>query len=118
MHFSGIHHVSINVTDVEEARAFYVDKLGLELIERPELGFPGYWLKAGEQEIHLIGVDSGRPLKEQHFALYVDNVDETILSLRDLQIKVSKPSLIPGICRAVFVHDPSGNMIEFNQRLA
>ena len=117
MYFKGIHHVSINVKDVEEARVFYVDKLGLEIIERPDLGFPGYWLKAGEQEIHLIGIDSGRPLKEQHFALYVENVDETVAFFNELAIKVSKSNVIPGICRAVFINDPSGNMIEFNERL-
>jgi glyoxylase I family protein len=117
VYFKGIHHVSITVRDVEKARAFYVDKLGLEIIERPDLGFPGYWLKAGEQEIHLIGIDSGRPLKEQHFALYVDNVDETIAFLRDLEIAVSKSNVIADVCRAVFVNDPSGNMIEFNERL-
>ena len=117
MHFKGIHHVSINVTDVEEAYKFYVDKLGLETLHRPDLGFPGYWLKAGEQEIHLIGIDSGRPVREQHFALYVDDVDETIETLKILDITVSKPNVTPGICRAVFIHDPSDNMIEFNQRL-
>jgi catechol 2,3-dioxygenase-like lactoylglutathione lyase family enzyme len=116
MQFKGIHHVSINVRDVEEARIFYVDKLGLEILVRPDLGFDGYWLKAGEQEIHLIGIDSGKPVKEQHFALYVDNVDETISSLNELEIKVSKPNVTPGICRAVFVRNPSENMIEFNER--
>lgn len=117
MQFKGVHHVSINVRDVEEARLFYVDKLGLELVERPDLGYPGYWLKAGEQEIHLIGIDSGTPLKEQHFALNVDSVDETISSLNELKIKVSKPIVTTDICRAVFINDPSGNMIEFNERL-
>ncbi len=118
MQFKGVHHVSINVRDVEEARTFYVDKLGLEILERPDLGYPGYWLKAGEQEIHLIGIDSGKPLKEQHFALNVDSVDETISSLNELQIKVSKPIVTADICRAVFINDPSGNMIEFNERLS
>ncbi len=117
MRFKGIHHVSINVVNVDEARVFYVDKLGLEILDRPELGFPGYWLKAGEQEIHLIGIDSGRPVREQHFALYVDDVDETIATLTALDIKVSKPNITTDICRAVFIHDPSGNMIEINERL-
>ncbi len=34
----GVHHVSINVDDLEAARAFYVDRLGLtERTDRPDL---------------------------------------------------------------------------------
>jgi glyoxylase I family protein len=117
MQFKGIHHVSINVRDVDEAQLFYVDKLGLEILDRPDLGFPGLWLKAGEQQIHLIGIDSGKAVKEQHFALYVDNVDTTIQSLNALKIKVSSPLVTPGVCRAVFITDASDNMIEFHERL-
>jgi glyoxylase I family protein len=71
----GIHHVSINVTDVEAALAFYLNILELEQLPRPDLGFPGAWIKAGDQEIHLLGIDSGRPLKEQHFAFAVTDAD-------------------------------------------
>lgn len=117
MQFKGIHHVSINVKDLDEALAFYVEKLGLEELERPDIGFPGAWLKAGEQELHLLGIDSGEPLREQHFALYVDDIDEATSELLAQDIRVSKQSTIEGICRAVFVNDPSGNRIEFNQRL-
>ena len=64
----GIHHVSINVKDVDAAIEFYVGVLNLELLTRPDLGFPGAWIQAGGQEIHLLGIDSGPPVKEQHFA--------------------------------------------------
>ena len=37
---NGIHHVSINVQDVDAAVQFYVGVLGMEQIERPDLGFP------------------------------------------------------------------------------
>ncbi len=103
--------------DVEEARVFYVDKLGLELLQRPDLGFEGYWLKAGEQQIHLIGMNSGKPVREQHFALCVDSLELTISTLKTLEIKVSKPILTPGICLAAFITDPIGNMIELHERL-
>jgi glyoxylase I family protein len=45
---SGIHHVSINVKDVDSAVAFYVGLLELEQLDRPDLGFPGAWLKSGD----------------------------------------------------------------------
>ena len=71
----GIHHVSINVNNVDAALDFYVGVLNLELKHRPDLGFPGAWIQAGEQEIHLLGIDSGVPVKEQHFAFAVSDAD-------------------------------------------
>ena len=65
-----------------------------------------------------MGMDASRPpLKEQHFALKVTDVDVMVRRLEDAGIDCSKPSEIPGICRQVFTRDPSGNLIEFNQRL-
>ena len=54
---NGIHHVSINVKDVQESVQFYVDLLGMEQIARPDMGFPGAWLKSAGQEVHLLGID-------------------------------------------------------------
>ena len=113
----GIHHVSINVTDVEAALAFYLNILELEQLPRPDLGFPGAWLKSGDQEIHLLGIDSGRPLKEQHFAFAVTDADSVHAALTAEGFTPSSIRDIPNICRQFFTHDPSGNMIEFNQRL-
>ncbi len=113
----GIHHVSINVTDVDGAKEFYVDVLELVDMPRPDLGFPGAWLQAGQQEIHLLGIDSGQPLKEQHFAFLVDDIDQVTCQLEKHGIKFSKEMNIPNVCRQIFAHDPSGNMIEFNQRI-
>jgi catechol 2,3-dioxygenase-like lactoylglutathione lyase family enzyme len=113
----GIHHVSINVGNVEDAATFYVDVLGLQRLDRPDFGFPGAWLKSGEQEVHLIGIESGPPLKEQHFAFKVDNIETIRKRLVDAGHKCSTSREIPGICLQAFSHDPSGNMVEFNQRL-
>lgn len=117
MNLQGIHHVSINVSNVDEARDFYVNVLDLELLDRPEFGFPGAWLRSGDQEVHLIGIDSGPPLKEQHFAFRVDNLEAVRERLATAGFKCSKPAEIAGVCLQAFTHDPSGNMIEFNQRL-
>ena len=114
---TGIHHVSINVEDVADAKKFYIDILGLEDLDRPDFGFPGAWLRAGEQEVHLMGIQDSTAPKEQHFAFLVDNVEDVIKRLGAHDIEVSKAMDIPGVCRQVFTRDPSGNMIEFNQRL-
>ncbi len=117
MVMDGIHHVSINVRDVAAAQAFYVDVLKMELLQRPDFGFPGAWLRAGEQEVHLMQMDSGPPLKEQHFAFKVSDLDALRRQLQDAGIACSEPREIDGICRQCFTHDPSGNLVEFNQRL-
>ena len=113
----GIHHVSINVNNVDAALDFYVGVLNLELKHRPDLGFPGAWIQAGEQEIHLLGIDSGVPVKEQHFAFAVSDADTVHHALTERGFNPSAIREIPAVCRQFFTHDPSGNMIEFNQRL-
>lgn len=113
----GIHHVSINVKNVDAAVDFYVGLLNLTLLDRPDLGFPGAWIQAGAQEIHLLGIDSGDPVKEQHFAFAVLNADAIHTALSEHGFTPSEIREIPCVCRQFFTHDPSGNMVEFNQRL-
>ncbi len=117
MKLDGIHHVSINVSDVSAAEDFYVNVLGLEPLDRPDFRFPGAWLRSGEQEVHLIGIDSGSPPKEQHFAFRVDSLDSVRAALEGAGHSCSKTSEIAGICLQAFTRDPSGNLVEFNQRL-
>jgi glyoxylase I family protein len=110
----GVHHVSINVDDLDAALAFYVGTLGLaERADRPDLAFPGAWLDAGGQQVHLIGArvpgDQG-----QHFALQVGDLAATIGELREAGVVVSDEVLI-GSGRQAFTHDPSGNLVELHQ---
>jgi catechol 2,3-dioxygenase-like lactoylglutathione lyase family enzyme len=117
MEFRGVHHVSLNVTDVEAATRFYTEVLGLELLERPNLSFPGAWLAAGSQQIHLLGVDEFEAPEGQHFALQVDDIDATILTLADRGVETTPAKEITGVCRQAFFQDPTGNLIELNQPL-
>jgi glyoxylase I family protein len=114
MRAQAIHHVSINVTDTETARRFYVDVLGLtERTDRPDFGINGAWLDAGGQQVHLIE-SATPPAMGQHFALLVDDLDAAVAELRDRGLDVSDPSPVgPG--RQAFTSDPAGNMIELNQ---
>jgi glyoxylase I family protein len=110
----GVHHVSINVEDVDLAVAFYVGTLGLVArADRPDLGFSGAWLDAGNQQVHLI--KAGVPANQgQHFALQVEHLDATIGELRHEGIEVSDEIRI-GTGRQAFLRDPSGNLIELHQ---
>ena len=111
---SGIHHVSLNVDDAEAGRAFYEDLLGLTRLERPDLGIPGYWLDAGDFQVHLIEIPGHEAPAGQHFAFRVDDADEARARLMDLGVQVSEPSVI-GTGRQCFFRDPAGNLIELNE---
>jgi glyoxylase I family protein len=110
----GVHHVSINVTDVPAALDFYIGILGLaQRSDRPDFGFGGAWLDIGGQQVHLI---EGRTPEAagQHFAIEVDDLAEVVEELRAGGIKVSKPVVV-GTGLQSFLHDPSGNQLELNQ---
>ena len=112
----GVHHVGINVKNLEACRAFYVDVLGLETLPRPDFGFPGAWLQAGKQQIHLLQQAEFRdPSPGQHFAFQVADLDAAIDELRSREIQVSDPFEIPDVGRQAFLRDPDGNGIELNQ---
>ncbi len=110
----GLHHVSINVSDVDAARDFYTRVLGLtERADRPDFSFGGAWLDAGSQQVHLIEADVPPPFG-QHFALAVADLDATVAELRGLGVAVTDPVPVgPG--RQAFVDDPSGNRVELQQ---
>ncbi len=117
MQLDGIHHVSINVSDLDAALAFYVGVLGMTQLQRPDLNVPGAWLASGDQELHLLQTDSGPPLKQQHFAFRVADVDAARHALTEAGCRASEPVEIVGVCRQTFTRDPSGNLVEFNQSL-
>ena len=112
-------HGSLCVGDIEAAVGFYCGLLGLEQIERPDFGFPGAWLRAGNTPVHLTtgGAIPGpaarlRP-NEGHLAFCVDHGLEHLLDrLRTAGAPVWELADSPAAERQVFVHDPWGNMIE------
>jgi glyoxylase I family protein len=110
----GVHHVSINVSDVDQAVAFYTGALGLTVRDdRPELGIGGVWLDAAGEQVHLLeaGVPEGAG---QHFALRVADLDAAVAELRERGVPVSDPSPI-GTGHQAFLNDPSGNLVELHQ---
>jgi len=110
----GVHHVSINVSDADEAIAFYTDVLGLVVRgDRPDFPFGGAWLDVGGQQVHLLEIDVPDD-KGQHFALRVPDLDAAVAELRGRNVTVTDPSPV-GTSRQSFLHDPSGNRIELHQ---
>ena len=109
-----VHHVSINVDDVDAALGFYVDVLGLRVRDdRPDFPFGGAWLDAGGQQVHLIEAATPTDLG-QHFAVLVADIEASVAELRGSGVTVSDPSPVAAN-RQAFLHDPAGNTIELHQ---
>lgn len=113
-----IHHISLIVSDTARALAFYQGVLGLPRDpKRPELGFPGAWLKVGEQAIHLLELPNpdpatGRPDhggRDRHLALSVDGLDALVHRLEAAGIPYTRSRSGRS---AVFCRDPDGNALE------
>ncbi len=117
MKIQGIHHVSLLVEEIECSLGFYRDLLGLVVIERPPLNFPGAWLAIGDRQLHLLELpnpDSGaeRPEhvgRDRHLALTVAGLDELVQRLEQAGISYTRSK---SGRNAVFCRDPDGNGVE------
>ena len=114
-----IHHVSVIVANTALALRFYHETLGLEIDpQRPDLGYPGAWLKIGTQQIHLLELPNpdpatGRPLhggRDRHCAFTIHDLDvlRARLDAAGVTYTLSKSGR-----RALFCRDPDGNALEF-----
>ncbi len=117
-----IHHVSLLVADTARALEFYHGVLGLAVDpNRPDLGYPGAWLRIRTQQIHLLELPNpdpveGRPShggRDRHLALTVPDLQSLMTRLADAGISYT---LSRSGRRALFCRDPDGNALEFIER--
>lgn len=114
--FKRTDHINICVTpdQLEAARSFYSDVIGLAPVERPEVfGAPGYWFRIADVELH-IGVEPAKPRSVQHSAFEVDDLDAAKKHLEQMGVEIVVEPVIPGRSRFAF-YDPFGNRIELLQ---
>jgi catechol 2,3-dioxygenase-like lactoylglutathione lyase family enzyme len=111
-----LHHVALVVKDADEALAFYRDVLGLEQVDRPDgARNPGSWLQLSDGQVHLFQPpDPSR--NPPHFAIEVDDLPATVASIREHGYTVYEQEHRQGFGYQASVVDPSGNVIELNQR--
>ncbi|NOQ65086.1 MAG: glyoxalase [Methyloprofundus sp.] len=113
-----LHHSSLMISDLDRALTFYTEAIGLQQIERPDLGFPGAWFGLGEQQqLHIIKLPnmdptSGRPEhggRDRHVALTVNDFAAVRANLeaKNIVYSMSKSGR-----KALFVRDPDANAIE------
>ena len=117
----GVHHVNLAVTDLDGARHFYADLLGLTELHRPEVGGRGAWFDLGGTQLHLSVVEAMPPrtmvglphlalrLTAGEFRPYIDDLRRRdVAFVGDLRTRVTEGREWSNI----FCTDPDGNAIE------
>jgi catechol 2,3-dioxygenase-like lactoylglutathione lyase family enzyme len=115
-----INHVSINALDLRESADFYVDLLGAEPIAAPDFGIPVRWLALGRTQLHLFEKDA-TATSQHHFAIAVDDIEPVYRAAerRDAFDDVTFGNRLvelPGDVVQLYVRDPAGNLVEFDQK--
>jgi glyoxylase I family protein len=121
----GYNHVAIAVTDLERARHFYGEVLGLPELRRPAASITGAWFGVGGSQLHLAVLDNVVPpaIGIPHLALSVapEEFGEVIETLQAAHtVEVTAPR-----CRtegnapvwSALFRDPDGNVVEITDAL-
>ena len=120
MQITHLLHATLLVADLDRARNFYENLLGLVLdSQRPEMSFPGVWYAINpNQQIHLMQLPNPatglrRPEhggRDQHIALAITGLDELAQKLDAAAIRYT---ISQSGRRALFCRDPDDNALEF-----
>ena len=116
---SGISELVLEVRDLDAARRFYRDVLGLEETLYGEGAEGRYWYLVGDTArlglwTEQVGLAGGRGGAHVHYAFNVgdDEIDPLKQRIEAAGAEVEGPiQLGPG--RAIYVTDPDGNVVEF-----
>jgi glyoxylase I family protein len=135
-----LHHVSLPVSDLDRARKFYGDTLGLTESDRPPFTFEGAWYRVGDRSLHLIVPESGETSTfrqdkaidshDVHFAIRVRSYADAVAHLESQGFRATvernpkpseanprpmrlSPSGVAGFPQ-IYILDPDRNVIEIN----
>lgn len=130
-------HYGLNVSDMEEALAFYRDELGFEVdrqfpvsdVQSDIVGVDGVegeitFLDAGGFEIELIAYSapendnvheraSGHDVGVAHICITVEDVGELYDDLTPAVEFVNSPRTVGNGAQIAYARDPDGNYVEF-----
>ena len=118
MSIQGMNHCTVLTDNLDATLEFYCGLLNLRPGARPDLGFPGAWLYAGEQAVlHIV---AGRGLPEQragvidHMAFSASGLKAGTAKLKSGGIEYTlRRQATSGIWQ-LFCHDPSGAKVELD----
>jgi len=123
-HVTGVDFVNVPTTDLDRARAFYADVLGLEasqVYQRGDAPAMGAEFETGTVTIALI--DSAAIGRDFHantlpIAFRVDDVAAARAELESRGVTFGADTLDTGVCHMAFFADPDGNALMLHQRYA
>ena len=120
------HHIAVIASDWEQAREFYVNKLGFELIReayRPAIGDYLRMLRLGETTIEIFikpenpeRVNNPEAKGLRHLAFRVDNAEEAAawLNSRGIATEPIREDLVNG-GKFTFFKEPDGLPLEIHE---
>ena len=131
MPITELNHYLLVAKDLEKTRKFYEKVLGLELAERPDFGFPGYWLKTGDAIcVHLASQDPSK-IRDQfllkkhpkgtkgsgsvdHIAFLARDPEEVRKRIQKNKVAMHFRSFPDAKLFQIFLKDPDDVTIELN----
>ncbi len=118
-----LHHIAINVTDLDRSKEFYTKILGLKEIESPNFSFKVAWYDLGEgRQLHLMLVPDSSTLRgttkvvpnHGHFALRVRSYKNALETVKEAGVPHVATPDSPAPWPQLHISDPDGNIIELN----
>ena len=124
-----LQHFTIEPSDLERTKSFYIDMLGLEVGERPPLDFPGYWLYSGGiATVHLMGTRKPRDgivvrgtEKKYEDTGRLDHIAFAAADVADVRDRLKagnvsfREQIVPRTGDTqIFLYDPDGIGVELN----
>jgi catechol 2,3-dioxygenase-like lactoylglutathione lyase family enzyme len=132
MPITELNHFLLVAKNLERTKEFYQRVLGLEIAkERPDFGFPGYWLKTGEHIcVHLASQDPNK-IRDQfllkkhpkgttgsgsvdHIAFLAEDPQEVRKRIQKNKIEMHFRSFPDAKLFQIFLKDPDDVTIELN----
>jgi glyoxylase I family protein len=112
-----VRHTGIRISDVEKAKEFYGQIVGMTELPRPELPVPGAWYECNGVQLHLIGQSEAMrdvPGVGPHVALQVEDLEaaKRELNARGIPFKELTPPPSMHANPVLFIRDPDGNVVE------
>lgn len=112
--FNKLDHVQLCFApgQLDEARQFYTEVMGLQQIARPEefSGSQGIWFQLANIQLHL-GAEAHAGSSNRHPAFEVASLDAARKHLTQHGVAIIEELQVPGQKRFSFI-DPFGNRIE------
>jgi len=131
MPVTSLNHYLIVSKNLERSKKFYQQVLGLDLAERPDFGFPGYWLKTGDNIcVHLASQDPNK-IRDQfllkkhpkgtagsgsvdHIAFLAQNPEAVRERIQKNKVEMHFRSFPDAKLFQIFLKDPDDVTIELN----